>query len=61
MIDNQNFRGRPVAAWISIYGEDAKPEIAAIRKNPDYLSMDAKKRKPLVERMGALQGQLHRG
>ena len=36
-------------------------EIAAIRKNPDYLSMDAKKRKPLVERMGALQGQLHRG
>ena len=31
VIDNKNFRGRPVAAWISIYGEDAKPEIAAIR------------------------------
>jgi phenylpropionate dioxygenase-like ring-hydroxylating dioxygenase large terminal subunit len=29
--DNVNFRGRPVAAWISIYGEDAKPDIAAIR------------------------------
>ncbi len=30
--DNVNFRGRPVAKWISIYGEDAKPEIDAIRK-----------------------------
>jgi len=30
-IDNINFRGRPVAAWIPIYGEDAKPEMAAIR------------------------------
>ena len=29
--DNINFRGRPVAAWISIYGEEAKPDIAAIR------------------------------
>jgi len=29
--DNVNFRGRPVAAWISIYGEDAKDDIAAIR------------------------------
>ena len=29
--DNVNFRGRPVAAWISIYGEDAKADIAAIR------------------------------
>ena len=31
VIDNVNFRGRPVARWISIYGEDAKEEIAAIR------------------------------
>ncbi|HUZ74864.1 MAG TPA: aromatic ring-hydroxylating dioxygenase subunit alpha [Stellaceae bacterium] len=30
--DNPNFRGRPVAAWISIYGEDAKEDIAAIRR-----------------------------
>ncbi len=30
--DNVNFRGRPVAAWIPIYGEDAKPEMAAIRE-----------------------------
>ena len=30
--DNVNFRGRPVAAWIPIYGEEAKPEIAAIRE-----------------------------
>ena len=29
--DNVNFRGRPVAAWIPIYGEDAKPEMEAIR------------------------------
>ncbi len=27
--DNPNFRGRPVAAWISIYGEEAKDDIAA--------------------------------
>lgn len=31
VIDNINFRGRPVARWISIYGEDAKEEIEAIR------------------------------
>jgi len=31
-IDNVNFRGRPVAAWIPIYGEEAKPEMAAIRE-----------------------------
>ncbi len=37
--DNPNFRGRPVAAWISIYGEDAKADIAAIRQE-------------LVERLG---------
>jgi p-cumate 2,3-dioxygenase subunit alpha len=30
--DNVNFRGRPVAAWISIYGEEAKDDIAAIRR-----------------------------
>jgi phenylpropionate dioxygenase-like ring-hydroxylating dioxygenase large terminal subunit len=29
--DNVNFRGRPVAAWIPIYGEQAKPELARIR------------------------------
>lgn len=29
--DNVNFRGRPVAKWIPIYGEDAKAEIDAIR------------------------------
>ena len=39
MIDNINFRGRPVARWISIYGEEAKPEIEAIRAE-------------LVERLG---------
>ncbi|HYL50251.1 MAG TPA: aromatic ring-hydroxylating dioxygenase subunit alpha [Stellaceae bacterium] len=30
--DNVNFRGRPVARWISIYGEDAKGDIEAIRR-----------------------------
>ncbi len=30
--DNVNFRGRPVAAWIPIYGESAKPEMDAIRQ-----------------------------
>lgn len=29
--DNPNYRGRPVAAWISVYGEDAKEDIARIR------------------------------
>jgi p-cumate 2,3-dioxygenase alpha subunit len=29
--DNPNYRGRPVARWISVYGEDAKADIAAIR------------------------------
>lgn len=37
--DNVNFRGRPVARWIPLYGEDAKPEIDAIRAE-------------LVERLG---------
>ncbi len=31
VIDNINFRGRPVARWIPIYGEAAKPEIEHIR------------------------------
>ena len=31
VIDNVNFRGRPVAKWISLYGEAAKPEIERIR------------------------------
>ncbi|MBT5047919.1 MAG: Rieske 2Fe-2S domain-containing protein [Rhodospirillaceae bacterium] len=39
VIDNINFRGRPVARWISIYGEDAKGEINDIRAE-------------LVERLG---------
>lgn len=38
-VDNVNFRGRPVARWIPIYGEDAKAEIDAIRAE-------------LVERLG---------
>ncbi len=29
--DNVNFRGRPVAKWISLYGEPAKAEIEEIR------------------------------
>jgi phenylpropionate dioxygenase-like ring-hydroxylating dioxygenase large terminal subunit len=29
--DNPNYRGRPVAKWISIYGEEAKADIDAIR------------------------------
>ncbi len=29
--DNVNFRGRPVAKWIPLYGEAAKPEIDDIR------------------------------
>lgn len=29
--DNPNYRGRPVAAWISVYGEEAKEDIANIR------------------------------
>ncbi|MDB5593920.1 MAG: hypothetical protein JWM36_881 [Hyphomicrobiales bacterium] len=37
--DNVNFRGRPVAKWISLYGDAAKGEIEEIRKE-------------LVERLG---------
>jgi p-cumate 2,3-dioxygenase alpha subunit len=29
--DNPNYRGRPVAHWISVYGEEAKADIDAIR------------------------------
>jgi phenylpropionate dioxygenase-like ring-hydroxylating dioxygenase large terminal subunit len=29
--DNPNYRGRPVARWISVYGEDAKADIEAMR------------------------------
>ena len=38
--DNVNFRGRPVAAWIPIYGQDAKLEMEEIRRE-------------LVQRLGA--------
>ncbi len=31
VVDNVNFRGRPVARWIPVYGEAAKPEIEKIR------------------------------
>jgi phenylpropionate dioxygenase-like ring-hydroxylating dioxygenase large terminal subunit len=30
--DNPNYRGRPVAKWIAVYGEDAKADIDAIRR-----------------------------
>jgi p-cumate 2,3-dioxygenase alpha subunit len=39
VVDNVNFRGRPVAKWIPIYGEAARPEIERIRAE-------------LVERLG---------
>ncbi len=42
--DNVNFRGRPVAKWIPIYGEDSKPEMEEIRKE-------------LVARLGAERAQ----
>jgi p-cumate 2,3-dioxygenase subunit alpha len=31
VVDNVNFRGRPVARWIPIYGEETKPELEKIR------------------------------
>ena len=31
VIDNANFRGRPVAAWIPGYGDDARPVVEAAR------------------------------
>ena len=37
--DNPNYRGRPVARWISVFGEEAKADIDAIRAE-------------LVERLG---------
>ena len=38
-IDNPNYRGRPVARWISIYGEDAREDIVGVQAE-------------LVERLG---------
>ncbi len=37
--DNPNYRGRPVARWISVYGEEAKADIDVVRAE-------------LVERLG---------
>jgi len=31
-IDNPNYRGRPVAAWISVFGEEAREDIDNIRR-----------------------------
>ncbi|WP_420535351.1 aminotransferase class V-fold PLP-dependent enzyme, partial [Alicyclobacillus herbarius] len=31
VIDNQTYRGRPIARWMPMYGEEAKEEIAQIR------------------------------
>ncbi len=31
VVDNVNYRGRPIAAWIPLYGEEARAEIEAIR------------------------------
>ena len=42
--DNPNYRGRPVAAWISVYGEEAKDDIASIRAE-------------LVERLGETRAE----
>ena len=44
VVDNVNFRGRPIAAWIPLYGEDSKPEIEAVRAE-------------LVTRLGAERAQ----
>jgi p-cumate 2,3-dioxygenase subunit alpha len=35
VIDNVNFRGRPVAKWIPLYGEESKSEIQKIRTELD--------------------------
>ena len=42
--DNPNYRGRPVAKWISVYGEDAKEDIDRIRAE-------------LVERLGEARAE----
>lgn len=43
VIDNKTYRGRPVARWMPIYGDDAKPVIE-------------EKRKELVQRLGEEKG-----
>lgn len=43
VIDNKTYRGRPIARWMPIYGEDAKPVIE-------------NKRKELMERLGEEKG-----
>jgi hypothetical protein len=42
--DNVNFRGRPVAAWIPLYGEDAKHEMTEIKDE-------------LIQRLGPERGE----
>jgi phenylpropionate dioxygenase-like ring-hydroxylating dioxygenase large terminal subunit len=42
--DNVNFRGRPVAAWIPLYGEDAKQEMTEIKDE-------------LIQRLGPERGE----
>ncbi|WAH37990.1 aromatic ring-hydroxylating oxygenase subunit alpha [Alicyclobacillus dauci] len=32
MIENETYRGRPIARWMPMYGEEAKEEIAQIRR-----------------------------
>jgi len=51
----------PILSPAEVGRKRVEQEIAAIRKNPDYASMDGKKRAPLVKRMGELMAQLHQG
>ena len=52
----------PMPAKVAPAAKSAvQKEIDAIRANPDYVGLDSKKRKPLVEHMAALQAQLHQG
>jgi hypothetical protein len=49
----------PILAPHEVERRKIEQEIAAIRSNKNYTSIDSKVRKPLVERMAALQAQLH--
>jgi len=48
--DNVNFRGRPVAKWIPLYGEAAKPEMDEIRRELVARLADAEQGPPQGQR-----------
>jgi hypothetical protein len=60
-VSNKHAEKAPVERTVESVSttSEIEAEIRAIRESPDYTSLDSRKRKPLVERMAALQAQIH--